>query len=38
LTERNSIQDIVKTTHTVSTNIYTMSDDKMPVIGLWDSI
>jgi len=24
LTERNSRQDIVKTTHTVSTNIYTI--------------
>jgi len=24
LTERNSLQDIVKTTHAVSTNIYTI--------------
>jgi len=43
LTERNFRQDIVKTTHTVSTNIHHpihfrcdihVSDDKTPVIDL----
>jgi len=33
LTERNSRQDIVKP-QIVSTNIYTLSGDKMPVINL----